>query len=179
MIKLGLINHHNSITSIMKTSTIIQTSILAAAVGLSSCSSLGTYNTVSANKVGAVTEDVPATIISVSDCTQETSSSAKNLGTGLGAALGAGAGSLLGRGKGQIVSAVGFGAVGALAGRYITDAAGNTKCQRITVRTDNKPRKTLTIVQPVYKEFGELYAGMRGTLRVGSGNTSSFVPSGY
>lgn len=159
--------------------TIIPTSVIALVLGLSSCSSLGTYNTVSANKVGAVTEDVPATILSVSDCTQETSSTARNLGTLGGAALGAGAGSLLGRGKGQVVSAVGFGLVGAAAGRYITDAAGNTKCQRITVRTDTKPRKTLTIVQPVYKEFGALYAGMHGTLRIGSGNTSSFVPSGY
>ena len=89
--------------------------LLAVALGVSSCAWDSSYGSVSANKIGVTQQVLPATVISAYDVKGETSSTAKNLGTGIGAAVGAGAGQLLGGGSGRLVSAIGFGAAGALA----------------------------------------------------------------
>ncbi|MCC8021059.1 MAG: glycine zipper 2TM domain-containing protein [Akkermansiaceae bacterium] len=163
----------------MKIKYMLQLSVLSAALGVCSCNNLNRYDRVNANQVGTVTEDLPATVTAVEACTIETSSSTRNLGTVIGAAVGAGSGSLLGRGKGRAVSTVGFGLVGALAGRAITDAAGNEKGQRITVTTETKPARTYTVTQPVYKNYGEIYVNQHGVLRLGGNNTSAFIPDGF
>ena len=119
----------------MYKSTII---LLAAALGLSSCAWDASYNSVAANKIGVPQQVLPATVISAYEVKGETSSSAKAMGTGIGAALGAGAGQLLGGGKGRLASTLGFSVVGALAGRTLTDSMGNTRCQRVTVKIDGK-----------------------------------------
>ncbi len=151
--------------------------LLAVALGVSSCAWDSSYGSVSANKIGVTQQVLPATVISAYDVKGETSSTAKNLGTGIGAAVGLGAGQLLGSGSGRVVSAIGFGAAGALAGRYLTDSMGNTRCQRVTVKVDGKNGPTYSFVQPVYSEFGPLSAGMHGNYHHGS--DAHFTPDGY
>lgn len=151
--------------------------LLAVALGVSSCAWDSSYGSVSANKIGVTQQVLPATVISAYDVKGETSSTAKNLGTGIGAAVGLGAGQLLGSGSGRVASAIGFGAAGALAGRYLTDSMGNTRCQRVTVKVDGKNGPTYSFVQPVYSEFGPLSAGMHGNYHHGS--DAHFTPDGY
>lgn len=149
--------------------------LVAASLMLASCETMGSYSSVSSNQANVASQAIPATVVSAVPTTIDTSSTGRNLGTGIGAALGAGSGALLGRGKGQIVSAVGFGALGALAGRYAVDATGNTTGQRLTVKVDGS--KTMyTVVQPVYKEIGQIPVGTHGMFMLG-GN-SHFVPDG-
>ncbi len=164
----------------MKNKYLFITTALTAALGITACSpTMGSFNTIGADQVGVVSEDYPATIVSAQSVTQETSNTARNLGTLAGAAIGAGAGSLLGKGSGNVVSTVGFGLVGAALGRYTpTVLGGETQCQRLTVRVDGS-KKTYTVTQPVYKEIGALSPGQRGTLRLASGKGSVFVPDGY
>ena len=107
--------------------------VAGCAMLTSSCSTMVNGNNVSANKVGYGAQAFPATVVAAKNVNIETTSTAKNLGTGVGAVLGAGAGQLLGGGSGRVVSALGFGAAGALAGRYLTDSMGNTKGQTLTV----------------------------------------------
>ena len=162
------------IFKVMKKSVVL---LLAAALGLSSCAWDSSYGSVSSNKIGVTQQVLPATVVSAYDVKGETSSTAKNLGTGIGAVLGAGAGQMLGGGSSRIVSAAGFGVAGALAGRYLTDAMGNTRCQRVTVKVDGKNGPTYSFVQPVYKEFGPLSPGMHGSYHHGS--DAHFTPDGY
>ncbi len=151
--------------------------LVAVAMGLSSCAWDASYGSVSANKIGVAQQVLPATVISAYEVKGETSSTAKALGTGIGAALGVGAGQLLGGGTGRVASAIGFGAAGALAGRYMTDSMGNTRCQRVTVKVDGKNGPTYSFVQPVYQEFGLLAPGMHGNYHHGS--DAHFTPDGY
>lgn len=151
--------------------------LLAVALGVSSCAWDSSYGSVSANKIGVTQQVLPATVISAYDVKGETSSTAKNLGTGIGAAVGLGAGQLLGSGSGRLASSIGFAAAGALAGRYLTDSMGNTRCQRVTVKVDGKNGPTYSFVQPVYSEFGPLSAGMHGNYHHGS--DAHFTPDGY
>ena len=160
--------------NIMYKSTLL---LVAAALGLSSCAWDSSYGSVSANKIGVTQQVLPATVISAYEVKGETSSTAKNVGTVAGGVLGAGLGQLLGGGSGRIVSAAGFGVAGALAGRYLTDAMGNTRCQRVTVKVDGKNGPTYSFVQPVYKEFGPLSSGMHGNYHHGS--DAHFTPDGY
>ena len=162
------------IFKVMKKTVVL---LLAAALGLSSCAWDSSYASVSSNKIGVTQQVLPATVISAYEVKGETSSTAKNLGTGIGAVLGAGAGQMLGGGSGRIVSAAGFGVAGALAGRYLTDSMGNTRCQRVTVKVDGKNGPTYSFVQPVYKEFGPLSPGMHGNYHHGS--DAHFTPDGY
>ena len=162
------------IFKVMKKSVVL---LLAAALGLSSCAWDSSYGSVASNKIGVTQQVLPATVVSAYEVKGETSSTAKNLGTGIGAVLGAGAGQMLGGGSGRIVSAAGFGVAGALAGRYLTDAMGNTRCQRVTVKVDGKNGPTYSFVQPVYKEFGPLSPGMHGSYHHGS--DAHFTPDGY
>lgn len=149
--------------------------LTAASLMLASCESMGTYNTVKANQANVASQTLPATVVSATQTTIDTESTSRNLGTGVGAALGAGSGALLGRGKGQLVSTVGFGVLGALAGRYAVDAAGKTQAQRLTVQVDGS--KTMyTVVQPVYQEIGLIPVGTHGMFQLG-GN-SQFIPDG-
>lgn len=149
--------------------------LVAASLMLASCETMGTLNSVASNQANVASQALPATVVSAVQTTIDTSSTGRNLGTGIGAALGAGSGALLGRGKGQIVSAVGFGALGALAGRYAVDATGKTTAQRLTVKVDGT--KTMyTVVQPVYKEVGLIPEGTHGMFYLGG--ESKFVPDG-
>ena len=141
---------------------------------LASCESMGSLSSVRNNQANVASQSFPATVVSAYDTKIETSSTSKNLGTGIGAVLGAGAGQLLGGGSGRVASTLGFGAAGALAGRYLTDSMGNTTGQTITVRVD-KTNQMYTVTQPVYEEYGRIPVGARGIFHLG-GNNSRFVP---
>ncbi len=151
--------------------------VAAASLMMASCESLGTLNRVSNNQANVASASYPATVVGVVNTTIDTSSTAKNLGTGVGALVGAGAGQLLGGGSGRLVSALGFGAAGALAGRYVTDAAGKTAGQTVTVQVDGS-KQMYTVTQPVYEEVGYISVGMKGIFHYG-GNNSRFVPYGH
>lgn len=142
-----------------------------------SCANLGSLNSVSANEVGSVAQVIPGTVVSARTVRADASSSDKNLGTGLGAVLGAGAGSLLGRGKGQLVSAVGFGAAGALAGRGVGKYANQSDAQELVIQADSG-KQQYRVIQPIYKELGAIPVGTHGSLQYG-GAGSKFVPDGY
>ena len=154
----------------------IMTAIVASSLMLASCSSMGSLSSVRANQANVASQSFPATVVSAYDTKIETSSTSKNLGTGIGAVLGAGAGQLLGGGSGRVVSALGFGAAGALAGRYLTDSMGNTVGQTLTVQVDGS-RTMYTVTQPVYEEIGRIPVGAHGIFHLG-GNNSRFVPDG-
>ena len=143
--------------------------ITALAVGCTllttSCSTMVDGNNVSPNKVGYGAQAFPATVVA-----------AKNLGTGVGAVLGAGAGQLLGGGSGRVVSALGFGAAGALAGRYLTDSMGNTKGQTLTVQIDGTSQ-LYSVTQPVSQQYGYIPVGAHGMYYHGT-NNSRFEPDG-
>ncbi len=149
---------------------------LAAAVALvPSCASMANFGTVAPNQVGVAQQVLPATVISAENVTQETSSTSKNVGTAIGAAVGAGGGQFLGKGTGRIASTVGFGAVGALAGRYLVDSMGKTQSQRLTVRIDGSG-ETFSFVQPIYKTFGAITPGTHGNYHHGA--NAHFTPDG-
>lgn len=148
----------------------------AATLAFTSCETMANANRIDANKINQASRVFPATVVSATNVTINTTSTAKNLGTGLGAALGAGAGSLLGSGSGQVVSTVGFGVAGALAGRYLTDSMGNTKGQTLTVRVDGS-NQLMSVTQPVYKQYGYIPVGAHGMLNYGG--ESRFVPDAY
>ncbi|MBQ3218259.1 MAG: hypothetical protein IJB33_05255 [Akkermansia sp.] len=147
----------------------------AALLGLSSCTWTKDYNSVGANQIGVTQQALPATVIAAQKVTQEASSTAKNLGTGIGAAVGVAGGQLLGKGKGRIVSTVGLGAAGALAGRYLTSSMAGVDSQRLTVRVDGT-HETFTFVQNVTDQHGEIPVGCHGTYYHGS--NAHFVPDG-
>lgn len=150
--------------------------VAAASLMMASCESMGTLGRVNSNQANVATASYPATVVGVVNTTIDTSSTSKNLGTGIGAVLGAGAGQLLGGGSGRIASTLGFGAAGALAGRYMTDAAGKTAGQTVTVQVDGT-KQMYTVTQPVYEEVGYITVGMKGIFHYG-GNNSRFVPYG-
>lgn len=136
---------------------------------------MGNFNNIDSNRANVASRVYPATVISATNTNINTSSTAKNLGTGVGAALGAGAGSLLGGGTGRVVSTVGFGVAGALAGRYLTDSMGNTKGQTLTVQVDGS-KECFSVTQPVYKQFGYIPVGTHGMFHFGG--DAKFVPDG-
>lgn len=150
--------------------------VAGAALLTSSCTSMVSGNSVAANKVGYGAQAFPATVVAAKNVKIETSSTAKNVGTGVGAVLGAGAGQMLGGGSGRIVSAAGFGVLGALTGRYLTDAAGNTQGQSITVRIDGT-NQLYSVVQPVSESVGYIPVGAHGLYYHGT-NNSRFEPDG-
>ena len=98
------------------------------------------------------------------------------IGGGSGAAVGAGAGQMLGGGSGRVVSALGFGAAGALAGRYLTDSMGNTKGQTLTVQIDGSSQ-LYSVTQPVSQQYGYIPVGAHGMYYHGT-NNSRFEPDG-
>lgn len=157
--------------------TLITAILVTGILGMTSCSGTRSLNTVPANSIGSVGELIPGTVVAERTINVEARDSTRNLGTGLGAAIGAGAGSLLGRGKGQIVSSVGFGALGALAGREIGGAVGKTKGQMLTIKAD-VGEKSYTVTQPIYKEIGAIQVGTHGNLQYG-GAESKFLPDGF
>ena len=155
---------------------ILMSMVTACALLTTSCSTMVNGNKVSANKVGYGAQAFPATVVAAKNVTIETSSTAKNIGTGVGAVLGAGAGQMLGGGSGRIVSAAGFGVLGALAGRYITDAAGNIMGQSITVKIDGT-NQLYSVVQPVSEQVGYIPVGAHGMYYHGT-NNCRFEPDG-
>lgn len=149
--------------------------LAAGALMLASCDTMNDFGYTSNNQVGVATQSMGATVVSARDTTIDSSSTSRNLGTGLGAALGAGAGSLLGRGKGQIVSTVGFGVLGAVAGRAAGDL-NTTQGQTLTVKIDGSKTR-YTVTQPIYKQIGRIPVGTHGQFEMGNGN-SRFIPDG-
>lgn len=153
----------------------IITTVLASGLLLSSCATMGDFNTVSASEMGTPQQVLPATVIAAQAVTQESSSSTRNMGTLIGAGIGLGAGQLLGGGRGRTAAAVGMAAGGALAGRYLADSMGRTKAQRLTVRIDGSG-ETYSFVQPIYKQIGAISVGAHGMYY--HGNNAHFVPDG-
>ncbi len=151
--------------------------LAAAATLVPACSNWADPNYVSANEIGAVSEVIAGTVVGAQRIRIDAESSDKNLGTGLGAAVGAGAGQLLGGGSGRIASTVGFGIVGALAGRSVGKYANQADGQLLHIRADQGGR-TYQVKQPVYKGIGEIPVGTHGYLSLGS-RGSSFRPDGY
>lgn len=142
---------------------------------LSSCATMGDYNTVTAAQMGAPQQVLAATVVAAQSVTQESDASTRNVGTALGAAVGLGGGQLLGKGKGRAASAIGMAAAGALAGRYLADSVGKTQAQRLTVRID-ATGATYSFVQPVYKQIGMIPVGTHGMYYHGA--NAHFVPDG-
>ena len=151
--------------------------LAAGLLGFSSCSDMASLNSMSADSLGTAAQVIPGTVVSARTVQVEASSEDKNLGMGLGTALGAGAGSLLGRGKGQIVSAVGFGVVGALAGRGVAASMGKTKGQELVVRAD-ADKKQYRVIQPIYSQIGAIPVGTHGHLQYAD-KGSKFLPDGF
>lgn len=150
--------------------------LAAGLLAVPSCTGLGSLNTVSSSAVGGVGEVITGTVVASRDVTIDTDSSTKNMGTLIGAAVGAGAGQMLGGGTGRVVSAAGFGVLGALAGRYLTDAAGNTQGQSITVKIDGT-NQLYSVVQPVSEQVGYIPVGTHGMYYHGT-NNCRFEPDG-
>ncbi|MFI3243378.1 MAG: hypothetical protein R3Y56_03900 [Akkermansia sp.] len=161
----------------MKTYQLIIPILAASALGLSSCNNLADYYSAPALAAGTIGEAIPGTVVSERSIMLDASSTSKNLGTLAGAAVGAGAGSLLGGGSGNVVSTVGFGVVGAAAGRAIGKYADQTPGQVLSVKSD-KTGRTFNVTQPIYRQFGAIPVGTHGTLTV-SNNNSVFAPDGY
>ncbi len=160
----------------MKTKHIVCALVAGSAMLLASCSTMVDGNSVSSTKVGYGAQAFPATVVAAKNVNIETTSTARNLGTGVGAVLGAASGSLLGGGTGKIVSAAGFGVAGALAGRYMTDSMGNTKGQNITVQIDGT-NQLYSVTQPVSQQYGYIPVGAHGIYYHGT-NNSRFEPDG-
>ncbi len=152
--------------------------VTAAFFGLTSCSELSSVNSISASSMGTAAQVINGTVVSSRVVDVEASSTDKSLGTGIGAALGAGSGALLGRGKGQIVSSVGFGVAGALLGRGVGAAAGKTKGQELVIKADGGAQQ-YSVIQPIYSQIGAIPVGTHGTLHLGVGGTSKFLPDGF
>lgn len=154
------------------------TGVLALSVLLvPSCANLANLNRVAYNEVGSVAQVIPGTVVSARTVRIDASSGDKNLGTGLGAAIGAGSGALLGKGKAQIVSAVGFGALGALAGRGVSKYANQADGQELVIQAD-KGKAQYRVTQPIYEQVGIIPVGAHGNLQYG-GSGSKFLPDGY
>lgn len=155
--------------------TIIALVMAASVLAVPSCTNLGSLSTVSANQAGAVGEVITGTVINARNVKIDTDSSTKNMGTLIGAAVGAGAGSLLGGGSGNVVSTVGFGALGAMAGRGAAKYGDQTAGQVLTIKAD-KGGRTYNVTQPVYEGIGYIPVGTHGTLQLGGGG--KFLPDG-
>ena len=160
----------------MKMKHIVCALAAGSALLVTSCSTMVDGNNVSPNKVGYGAQAFPATVVAAKAVNIETTSTAKNLGTGVGAVLGAASGSLLGGGTGKLVSAAGFGVAGALAGRYLTDSMGNTKGQTITVQIDGTSQ-LYSVTQPVSQQYGYIPVGAHGMYYHGT-NNCRFEPDG-
>lgn len=154
------------------------TGVLALSVLLvPSCANLANLDRVAYNEVGSVAQVIPGTVVSARTVRIDASASDKNIGTVLGTAIGAGSGSLLGGGKGQIVSTVGFGALGALAGRGVAKSANQADGQELLIQAD-KGGATYRVTQPIYEQVGVIPVGVHGNLQYG-GKGSKFLPDGY
>ena len=156
--------------------TVITAALLMGLAALPSCSDMSSLSSAPSSSMGTVAQVVPGTVISARTVQVDASSSDKNLGTGFGAAIGAGAGSLLGRGKGQLVSTVGFGVLGAAAGRALGKEAGKTTAQELVIRADGS-KAQYRVTQPIYQQLGAIVEGTHGNLEIGSSG-SKFVPDG-
>ena len=156
--------------------TIIAFVLAAGLLAVPSCTNLGSLDTVSSNQAGAVGEVITGTVTNARNVTIDTDSSTKNMGTILGAAVGAGAGQLLGGGSGRVASTVGFGALGALAGRGAAKYGDQTQGQVLTIKAD-KGGRTYNVTQPVYEGVGYIPVGTHGTLQLGGGG--KFLPDGF
>lgn len=157
--------------------TIVALVLAAGLLAVPSCKNLGSLDTVSANQAGAVGEVISGTVVNARNVTIDSDSSTKNMGTLIGAAVGAGAGQLLGGGSGRAVSTVGFGALGAMAGRGAAKYGDQTQGQVLTIKADGKNGKTYNVTQPVYDGVGYIPVGTHGTLQLGGGG--KFLPDGF
>ncbi len=142
-----------------------------------SCSNYANPFAADANEMGSVGEVIPGTVIQATKIRVGASSTTKNIGTVGGAALGAGLGQMLGGGSGRIVSTVGFGVLGAAAGRGAGAAVGAADGQELIIKAD-KGGKTYRIQQNIYDGIGEIPVGTHGYLSLGS-RKNVFRPDGY
>ncbi len=156
--------------------SIITSLLVLSLVLVPSCANLGSLSQVNANEIGSVAQVISGTVVSARTVRADASSSDKNLGTGIGAAVGAGAGSLLGGGSGRLVSTVGFGVLGAMAGRGVAKYANQSDAQELVIQADGS-KAQYRVTQPVYKEIGLIPVGAHGTLQYG-GAGSKFIPDG-
>ena len=157
--------------------TLYITMLALAVTFVPSCANYANPNQIAANEVGSVGEVIPGTFIQAKKIRIDASSTDKNLGTGIGAAVGAGTGQLLGGGSGRVVSTVGFGIAGALAGRAAGKYATQADGQELQIKAD-KGGKVYRIQQNIYQGIGEIPVGTHGYLTIGSRN-NSFRPDGY
>lgn len=150
------------------------TAVAAASMLVCSCTSMGDLDSVASDQLGAVSRTVPATVTSARYIKASSSSEANSWGTAAGAVLGAGSGQLLGGGSGRTASTLGFGLLGALAGRAAASQF-KTHAQELTLRVDGT-KEYYTVTQPVYKQYGVISVGTKGMLQIGSKN-SRFIPN--
>ena len=158
----------------MKAKHYIAAILAAGTILVPSCTSMSNYDRISFDDLGGVHETMPGKVIAARYVRASASNETKGWSSLAGAAVGAGTGQLLGGGSGRVVSTVGFGLLGGLAGRGASEAVG-THAQELTVRVDGS-KKTYTVTQPIYKQFGAIPVGTRGMLHVGNGR-SRFVPN--
>lgn len=155
--------------------TIIMTLAAASLAFVPACSNYADFNRVSASSVGGVSQLIPGTVVSARTVRIDASSSDKSTAGLIGSALGAGAGNMLGRGKGRVVSTVGFGVAGLLAGRGVGKYANQSDGQELTIQADHDKRM-YTVTQPIYAGYGAIPVGTHGNLQYGS--NAKFVPDG-
>ncbi len=142
-----------------------------------SCANLADPFAADANEAGSVGEVIAGTVVQARKIRIDASNTDKNLGTIGGAALGAGLGQMLGGGSGRVVSTVGFGLVGAAAGRGVGKYATQADGQELLIKAD-KGGKTYRIQQNIYDGIGEIPVGTHGYLSIGS-RKNVFRPDGY
>lgn len=158
----------------MKTKHYIAAMLAAGTLLVPSCTTMSDYDSISFNDLGGVHETYKATVTDARYVRAGASNETKAWSSAAGAAIGAGAGQLLGGGSGRVASTVGFGLLGGLIGRGVAEGVG-THAQELTVKVDGT-KKHYTVTQPIYKQFGAISVGTRGTLHVGNGR-SRFVPN--
>ncbi len=158
----------------MKKSSIIISIAALSGILLNSCSGVRDFDSVHGNSMGVVGKSHPATVINARTVKVAASSTTKNLSTVGGAVAGGALGNMLGGGSGNTLATAGGAILGGLAARGVSASAGQSYGQQLEVKVDGS-RATYTITQPIYKQFGAIQPGTRGTL-IESGNSSYFRP---
>lgn len=155
----------------MKVRALFTVAMLSLTLG--SCNSYVSFNSVAPKLIGAGAKQQSATVVSTLPTTISTNDRTSIYASIVGAAVGAGAGQLLGSGSGRVVSTVGFGTLGMLAGNAVGNAMTTIKAERVTVKTSSNRQVVFT--QPIFREYGPLVPGQSGTLYSNSGSYC-FVP---
>lgn len=155
----------------MKLKALLAMTVLSLTLG--SCNSYISFDKVAPKMIGSGAKQMDATVVSTLPTTINSNDRTSIYGSILGAAIGAGAGQMLGGGSGRVVSTVGFGALGMLAGNAAGNSMTTCKAEKVTVKTKGKE---IVFTQPIFREFGPLVPGMTGTLYYNAGSYC-FVPN--